>query len=95
MDKTFCKYHQAQPATWHCPPCERHFGDCCIPLNADEPNESPACPLCRAPLHFLGAANTAQPFWERIPQFFLYGLQTGPWPSPGFWPWPACSCRAR
>lgn len=78
MDKTYCKYHQSQPATWHCPPCERHFGDCCIPLNADEPNESPACPLCRAPLHFLGAANTAQPFWERIPQFFLYGLQTGP-----------------
>ncbi|MGA4637466.1 hypothetical protein ACPA5B_26690 [Pseudomonas solani] len=78
MDKTYCKYHQSQPATWHCPPCERHFGDCCIPLNADEPNESPTCPLCRAPLHFLGAANTAQPFWERIPQFFLFGLQTGP-----------------
>lgn len=78
MEKTYCKYHQAQPATWHCPACDRHFGDCCIPLNAERPDESPACPLCRAQLHFLGAANTAQPFWERIPQFFRYGLQTGP-----------------
>ncbi len=78
MDKTLCQYHPAQPATWHCVPCQRHFGDCCIPLNADAPDDSPVCPLCRSQLTFLGAANTAQPFWERLPQFFAYGLQTGP-----------------
>ncbi|WP_044874077.1 hypothetical protein [Pseudomonas sp. LFM046] len=78
MDKTLCQYHPAQPATWHCAPCQRHFGDCCIPLNADAPDDSPVCPLCRTSLTFLGAANTAQPFWERLPQFFVYGLQTGP-----------------
>jgi len=78
MDKTLCRYHPAQPATWQCLPCARSFGDCCIPLNADAPDELPGCPLCNAPLQFLGAANTAQPFWERIPSFFLYGLQGGP-----------------
>lgn len=78
MDITYCRYHPAQPATWRCAPCERNFGDCCIPLNADAPEQEPACPLCRSRLTFLGAANTAQPFWERIPQFFLYGLQQGP-----------------
>ncbi|MES2818629.1 MAG: hypothetical protein V4812_06530 [Pseudomonadota bacterium] len=78
MEINLCHYHPAQPATWHCVPCQRHYGDCCIPLNADAPEETPVCPLCSSKLTFLGAANTAQPFWERIPSFFLYGLQRGP-----------------
>ncbi|AYC31657.1 hypothetical protein D3880_04300 [Pseudomonas cavernae] len=78
MDKTLCHYHPAQPATWHCVPCQRPYGDCCIPLNADAPEETPLCPLCRGTLDFLGAANSAQPFWERIPRFFAYALQSGP-----------------
>ena len=78
MDKTLCQYHPAQPATWHCVPCQRHFGDCCIPLNADAPDDGPVCPLCSRELTFLGAANTALPFWERLPQFFAYGLQVSP-----------------
>jgi hypothetical protein len=78
MDKTYCHYHPAQPATWHCAPCDRHFGDCCVPLNAEAPEYAPACPLCRGALRYLGAANTAQPFWERLPKFFAYALQPGP-----------------
>lgn len=78
MDITYCRYHPAQPATWQCVPCQRDFGDCCIPLNAEAPEQQPVCPLCRGKLAFLGAANSAQPFWERIPQFFLYGFQAGP-----------------
>ncbi|WP_263144705.1 hypothetical protein [Pseudomonas sp. RIT-PI-AD] len=78
MDITHCHYHPAQPATWNCAPCQRPYGDCCIPLNADAPDSGPVCPLCQGALTFLGAANTAQPFWERIPQFFRYGLQPGP-----------------
>lgn len=78
MDKIYCHYHSAQPATWRCLPCERHYGDCCVPLNADAPEEWPRCALCNERLTFLGAANTAQPFWERIPAFFAYALQSGP-----------------
>lgn len=78
MDITHCRYHPAQPATWHCPPCQRDYGDCCIPLNAEVPDMQPLCPLCSSDLRFLGAANTAQPFWQRLPTFFRYGLQPGP-----------------
>ncbi|MDF3935052.1 hypothetical protein [Pseudomonas citronellolis] len=78
MDKHHCHYHQAQPATWHCAPCQRHYGDCCVPLNAEAPEYAPACPLCRNGLQYLGAANSAQPFWERLPKFFAYALQPGP-----------------
>ena len=78
MERTHCHYHSVQPATWHCQPCQRPYGDCCAPQNADVPESIPACALCRAPLTFLGAANTAEPFWERLPSFFLYGLQGGP-----------------
>ncbi len=78
MEKSLCHYHPAQPATWLCRACPRHYGDCCTPLNEDAPEETPTCPLCASRLEFLGAANTAQPFWERIPKFFAYGLQSGP-----------------
>lgn len=78
MQSNHCHYHPAQPATWHCQPCERFYGDCCVPLNADDAQFVPRCPLCANELRFLGAANTAEPFWQRIPQFFRYGLQRGP-----------------
>ncbi|MEN0106232.1 MAG: hypothetical protein AAGC84_07370, partial [Pseudomonas sp.] len=78
MEKSLCHYHPAQPATWLCHSCPRHYGDCCVPLNDDAPEQAPSCPLCTNRLEFLGAANTAEPFWERIPQFFTYGLQQGP-----------------
>ncbi|MCL2873011.1 MAG: hypothetical protein FWF41_08580 [Betaproteobacteria bacterium] len=76
-DKQFCHYHHEHPATWQCEPCNRLFGDCCVPINLDNPKE-PRCPLCHRELAYLGAANTAQPFWERIPFFFKYALQKGP-----------------
>ncbi|MDR0250374.1 MAG: hypothetical protein LBI35_03545 [Burkholderiales bacterium] len=76
-DKQFCHYHHENPATWRCEPCNRLFGDCCMPINLNDPKE-PHCPLCRRKLAYLGAANTAQPFWERIPFFFRYALQKGP-----------------
>jgi hypothetical protein len=78
MDKSHCHYHPLQPATWHCPSCPRDYGDCCLPLNAEDPDALAVCPLCNSKLSFLGAANSAQPFWLRIPSFFLYGLQFGP-----------------
>lgn len=78
MEVTYCRYHPAQPATWHCPACPRDYGDCCVSLNAEAPEDVPLCALCRDKLRFLGAANTAQPFWQRIAQFFHYGLQPGP-----------------
>jgi hypothetical protein len=78
MEVTHCRYHPAQPSTWHCAPCQRDYGDCCIPLNADAPELEAQCALCGGKLRFLGAANTAQPFWQRIPAFFRYGLQPGP-----------------
>ncbi|MCL2297164.1 MAG: hypothetical protein FWC38_07505 [Proteobacteria bacterium] len=73
-DKQFCHYHHENPASWRCRQCKRLFGDCCMPINLNAPKE-PRCPLCRRKLTFLGAANTAQPFWERIPFFFRYTLQ--------------------
>jgi hypothetical protein len=75
-DKQFCHYHHENPATWRCEPCRRLFGDCCMPINLNDPQE-PNCPLCHRRLAYLGAANSAQPFWERIPFFFGYALQKG------------------
>ncbi|MDR0771320.1 MAG: tetratricopeptide repeat protein [Burkholderiales bacterium] len=73
-DKQFCHYHHENPATWRCQPCKRLFGDCCMPINLNNPEE-PRCPLCRRELAYLGAANTAKPFWERILFFFGYAMK--------------------
>lgn len=78
MDKTVCRYHPEQPSTWLCRSCERSYGDCCVPLNIDAPDDAPRCAMCSSQLEFLGAANSAQPFWQRIPAFFIYALQSGP-----------------
>ncbi|MDR2243906.1 MAG: tetratricopeptide repeat protein [Burkholderiales bacterium] len=42
-----------------------------MPINLNDPEE-PHCPLCHQKLGYLGAANTAQPLWERIPFFSRY-----------------------
>ncbi|MDR2016112.1 MAG: hypothetical protein LBP90_00660 [Burkholderiales bacterium] len=78
--KQLCHYHHENPATWRCEPCKRLFGDCCMPINLNH-LKKPRCPLCRRKLVFLGAANTAQPFWKRIP--FFSSNVTGDWTEAG------------
>ena len=36
------------------------------------------CPNCNLPLHWLGVGNIIDPFWKRIPGFFLYPLSLRP-----------------
>lgn len=71
MEKIYCKYHRQTPARWMCPSCKTHFCQQC----AKPPAKGAAdwlCPLCRGGLAGIGIGNAIPPFWERIPQFFLY-----------------------
>ena len=74
MDKNFCSYHYKTPATFECHACKRFYGDCCIRQQLIKHT----CPLCHRQLTFLGAANTAPPFWEQMSNFFRYPLQAAP-----------------
>lgn len=75
MAKTFCKYHSEMPARWTCGHCQINFCKNCI---ANENTQISTCPVCGQQLESLGAGNLIRPFWQRIPQFFLYPLQFPP-----------------
>lgn len=66
-----CKYHAAKPARWRCNSCGINFCPACT-RREFLPRETFFCPICREELASLGAANTIQPFWQRIPRFFAF-----------------------
>jgi hypothetical protein len=73
MAKQDCHYHRTNPAVRYCAECPRYFCAECIPTIAEGyGTASPRCPLCGDQLTFLGAANTAKPFWTVAHRFFLY-----------------------
>lgn len=74
-----CHYHSGRDAAWQCPPCKRHYCGSCIPgAAANYPTGRPDCPLCHKPLEFIGASNSARPFWQMGLFYFRYALQPGP-----------------
>jgi len=74
MAKDFCKYHGKEPASWHCSSCGVFLCKPCLPANPHD-RVTPRCPLCHDYIRYLGAANTAEPFWARMPSFFTYPFQ--------------------
>lgn len=75
MAKTFCKYHPDVPARWVCGHCQINFCKNCIQIENDQ---IPTCPVCGQQAESLGTGNLIRPFWQRIPQFFLYPFQFPP-----------------
>ncbi len=66
----FCKYHPLDGATHVCRHCNIHQCDKCV----DSSNAHARCFLCGNSLESLGAANTVEPFWRRLPEAFKYPL---------------------
>ncbi|SEA41888.1 tetratricopeptide repeat protein [Microbulbifer marinus] len=74
-----CNYHSSAEAAWLCEPCSRHYcGDCIPGASANYHNGRPDCPLCRKPIDYIGASNSAKPFWQMGLFYFRYALQSGP-----------------
>ncbi|WP_152558818.1 tetratricopeptide repeat protein [Endozoicomonas numazuensis] len=69
-----CQYHKSNPAVWHCGSCQKHYGECCVPV-VPEGYDQPLCTLCNHEMIYLGAAHSAEPFWLKINDFFLYPVR--------------------
>ncbi|MBZ2188326.1 tetratricopeptide repeat protein [Alcanivorax sp. JB21] len=70
-----CRYHSRQGASWHCPGCQTHFCNTCIPGGEENFRAGqPRCPLCSTSLAYLGEGRKPEPFWRMGPRFFAYGL---------------------
>jgi hypothetical protein len=80
--KEFCHLHPTEPAQWHCDRC--HFDYCsgCIEVRAMD-GYAPGrkmymCPKCNVEVEWLGVKNVIEPFWKRLPLFFLYPFHYRP-----------------
>ncbi|AUM14417.1 tetratricopeptide repeat protein [Ketobacter alkanivorans] len=73
MARQFCKYHPLEPALWYSP--KRHIAFCerCVDSGETLGGMGQArCFVSGEELDYLGSANTAQPFWDRLGAFFRY-----------------------
>jgi len=73
MARQFCKYHPLEPALWYSP--KRHIAFCerCVDSGETLGGMGQArCFVSGEELDYLGSANTAQPFWDRLGAFFRF-----------------------
>ncbi len=77
-----CSFHPSEAASFQCQECGTTFcGDCVSVRETVEfsgKNRYYFCPACNIPVQMLGVANMVEPFWRRLPAFFLYPLQPTP-----------------
>jgi hypothetical protein len=80
--KIYCDYHGTTPAQWNCEHCATNYCGACITRRAVErygrKETLHFCPKCDGAADRLAIANMVVPFWNRLPQFFLYPLHPQP-----------------
>jgi tetratricopeptide (TPR) repeat protein len=80
--KTYCNYHATTPAQWDCPRCATNYCAACITRRSIERYGRKEtlyfCPKCNDEAQRLAVSNLVVPFWNRLPQFFLYPLRPRP-----------------
>lgn len=77
MEKTFCMYHPTKPALWFCQSCDAYFCSECITEQSisggfNKKGVVYLCPKCSSLSERLAIQNIVEPFWNRLPKFFLY-----------------------
>jgi tetratricopeptide (TPR) repeat protein len=80
--KQFCQYHPTTPAHWYCETCNRLLCPRCVEAREmggyHQGQKLHMCPNCNRQVQWLGVSNIIDPFWKRIPRFFLYPLTPRP-----------------
>jgi tetratricopeptide (TPR) repeat protein len=80
--KIYCDYHATTPAQWNCDHCATNYCGACITRRSVERYGRKEtlyfCPKCNGAADRLAIANVVVPFWNRLPQFFLYPLHPQP-----------------
>jgi tetratricopeptide (TPR) repeat protein len=80
--KQYCQYHPTRPAHWYCDQCGKLLCPECVETRDKggyrQGEKLHMCPNCNIPVQWLGVANIIDPFWKRLPQFFLYPFSFRP-----------------
>jgi tetratricopeptide (TPR) repeat protein len=71
-----CKYHPSRAAHFVCERCDTTFCPDCVSVRDHKAyntiKTAHFCPKCNIPLQTMGVGHLIDPFWTRLPQFFLY-----------------------
>lgn len=79
MEKTYCSYHPTKPALWYCEGCNAAFCPDCVTrrdLGGSRKSTMYLCPKCGSTVDNLPVQNLIEPFWNRLPRFFVYPFTT-------------------
>jgi len=66
---------------WHCKSCDGYFCQECITVKPSPVSKLQTlnlCPKCETPATRLGISGMIEPFWNRIPKFFIYPFNIRP-----------------
>ncbi len=79
---TFCQYHPTQKAEWVCPSCEVAYCSDCVDNRVIEQYGKKKvwrfCPQCNVEAERAAFEDVVEPFWYRIPKFFVYPFHLRP-----------------
>jgi len=80
--RQYCQYHPTRPAHWYCDQCGKPLCPECVDTRETDSyhpgKKLHMCPNCNIPVQWMGVANIIDPFWKRLPPFFLYPLTFRP-----------------
>lgn len=77
MAKQYCKYHPLEPALWYNPRTHITYCERCVDSSETLGGLGKAvCYLSGDELQYLGSANTAKPFWDRLGEFFRFPFKS-------------------
>ena len=79
---TFCNYHPTKKAHWVCPSCEVNYCQDCVDNRVvDQHGKKKVyhfCPECNVEAERGAFEDLVEPFWFRIPKFFIYPFNPRP-----------------
>lgn len=79
---TFCNYHPTKKAHWVCPSCEVNYCQECVDNRVvDQHGKKKVyhfCPECNVEAERGAFEDIVEPFWFRIPKFFIYPFNPRP-----------------
>jgi tetratricopeptide (TPR) repeat protein len=80
--RTFCDYHPTKPAQFNCSSCIADFCPECVTKRSfpryGRTETYYYCPKCEGIADRLSISNVIDPFWVRLPKFFIYPFHPRP-----------------
>jgi hypothetical protein len=90
----FCVKHPEREADFHCGHCEEGWCAECVITKRMGGGRIHLCRVCKNPVTELAQYRPVEPFWRRLPHFFIFPFSREGWMLFAIWPVMALCLRA-